>query len=71
MTIRAVESRGVVETGGRVRLEDPLPVKDDTVVRVIVLLQDVGEDKHGATRLSPLPELEGYVPAGWRDAVYE
>ena len=29
-----------------------------------------GEDR-GDGRVSPLPELEGSVPAGWKDAVYE
>jgi hypothetical protein len=25
----------------------------------------------GATRLKPLPLLDGFVPEGWKDAVYE
>jgi hypothetical protein len=70
MTIQAIETRGVVEIDGRVRLDEPLPVNDDTVVRVIVLLSGEAGIKRAGPKLSPLPELEGYVPAGWKDAIY-
>ena len=70
MTIQVVESKGVVETDGRVRLEEPLSVKGHTVVRVIIFMQDTAETQRGGPQLSQLPELEGYVPAGWKDAVY-
>jgi len=71
MTVQAIESRGVVESDHRVRLEESLPVRDETVVRVIVFLPEPTETDYGHRSLSPLPELEGSVPSGWKDAIYE
>ncbi|MHC4089556.1 MAG: hypothetical protein ACYSVY_04620 [Planctomycetota bacterium] len=52
-------------------LEEILQQVADERVTVTVLLPDgkevVIEPK---PRLKPLPVLEGYVPAGWKDALY-
>ena len=53
------------------RLEDVLREVADQQARVAVLLPD-GREVLIAPRapLKPLPELEGRIPAGWKDALY-
>ncbi len=43
----------------------------DQQARVVVLLPDGREVViEPRTPLKPLPELEGHIPAGWKDALY-
>jgi hypothetical protein len=47
----------------------------NVVARDEVLTVELPEGKRVAIqplpRLEPLPELEGFVPEGWKDAIYE
>ena len=52
-------------------LEEILQQVADERVTVTVLLPDGKEVLiEPKPRLKPLPVLEGYVPAGWKDALY-
>ena len=52
-------------------LEQILQTVAKANVIVTVLLPDGAEVRiEPKLRLQPLPELEGHVPAGWKDAVY-
>jgi hypothetical protein len=66
----AVQTLTLEEIGER-SLEEMLWEVARNYIQLIVRMPDGGEVViEPKPRLEPLPELEGYVPAGWKDAVY-